>query len=191
MINGSEISSSNLVIGQLLASGSVLTSPNLVIGELLANGFITSFSDCSIGYLIGSGFLFTSPNFFQGIIPYQGFITQSENPLLASLFSQGNLWSESNYQNYLLAIQACFGINVYQNIDFVIIQKSDLPSLTPNYNNRAEQLLTAIFLQMLSNYKVSSMTDKFEIFQWKSLIEQNQVKHLFVIQERQSIGDKV
>lgn len=45
-----------------------------------------------------------------------------------------------------------FGTNATQNDTTLIIQKSDLPLLTPSANNTPESLLIAILLKALSNF---------------------------------------
>ncbi|ARV59146.1 hypothetical protein BZZ01_11290 [Nostocales cyanobacterium HT-58-2] len=192
MIDAQVTANSDFTVGELSGGGIVIDSTSFINGALLGEALSTTSIDTQTGLLIANGVLIDSLSDTQiGLLVAHGVLIDSPLPTSGSIVITGYVTPNSNFQNYLLAMQACFGINVFQNADSIMIQKSDLPNLTSNINNRAEQLLAAIFLQMLSNYKISSITDKFEIFQWKSLIEQNHVKHLFVIQELQSIGDKV
>ncbi|MBD2360045.1 hypothetical protein H6G36_02325 [Anabaena minutissima FACHB-250] len=50
-------------------------------------------------------------------------------------------------------LEQLFGVNAAQDSQALVIQKSDLPSLTPNINNSAESLLIAIILQALENFQ--------------------------------------
>lgn len=54
-----------------------------------------------------------------------------------------------------LTLQKIFGSNATQNIDELVIKKSDLSTigLTATTNNRAEQLLVAILIKALSNFQ--------------------------------------
>ncbi|MDZ7953338.1 hypothetical protein [Nostoc sp. DedQUE09] len=53
-----------------------------------------------------------------------------------------------------LTLAQLFGVNASQTATELVIQKADLVAigLTPQSNNRAEQLLVALLLQALSNF---------------------------------------
>lgn len=59
---------------------------------------------------------------------------------------------------YRLLLGDIFGVNAVQDLSTITITKSDLPNLTPSLSNRAEQLLTAICVQALSNFQGEIVT---------------------------------
>ncbi|MGI2909502.1 hypothetical protein [Tolypothrix sp. VBCCA 56010] len=54
-----------------------------------------------------------------------------------------------------LTLAQCFGESATQNNETLTIYKSDLPGLTPDAENRAEQLLAALFLKLLEEFSGS------------------------------------
>lgn len=52
-----------------------------------------------------------------------------------------------------LTLVQLFGVNAFQDGQVLIINKSDLPGLTPLANNTAESLLVAIILKSLENFQ--------------------------------------
>ncbi|WP_392533761.1 hypothetical protein [Nostoc sp. C117] len=89
---------------------------------------------------------------------------------------------------YQLPFSSIFGGDSSQDATKITIAKSNLPTLTPNENNHAEQLLTAILIQTLNSFSGDIIThdgnkidlgdtdlgfdnsDAFEflkVFQWK------------------------
>jgi hypothetical protein len=58
-----------------------------------------------------------------------------------------------------LSLSQCFGDNTLQNSNSLVIQKSDLPGLTPTTNNTAEELVVGILLKILENFE-GSITDE-------------------------------
>lgn len=52
-----------------------------------------------------------------------------------------------------LSIEQLFGKNVSQDSEYLNIRKSDLPSLTVSNDNRAEQLLVALILQVWNEFE--------------------------------------
>ncbi|BAT53775.1 hypothetical protein NOS3756_27380 [Nostoc sp. NIES-3756] len=57
-----------------------------------------------------------------------------------------------------LTLQQLFGVNCSQDGQVIVIQKSDLPLLTPSANNTAESLLVAILLKAFENFQ-GQLTD--------------------------------
>ncbi|ARV63370.1 hypothetical protein BZZ01_32750 (plasmid) [Nostocales cyanobacterium HT-58-2] len=191
MIDAQITANSDFAIGQIIGGGILIDSTSFINGGLLSEALSITSINTQTGLLVANGVLINSLSDTQtGLLVANGIVTASPLLTSGSIIINGYITPNSNYQNSLLAIQACFGINVSQNADFLIIQKADLPDLIPNFNNRGEQLFAAIFLQMLKNYELSSMTDRFHIFHWKSYFENGYVKHLLVVQELQTIGDK-
>lgn len=58
-------------------------------------------------------------------------------------------YRQSDYTNYLSRLARFFGDNAKQNTTHLIIQKSDLPSLTPKLDNTAESLLIALLVRVM------------------------------------------
>lgn len=52
-----------------------------------------------------------------------------------------------------LSVEQLFGKNVSQDSEYLNIRKSDLPSLTVSNDNRAEQLLVALILQVWNEFE--------------------------------------
>ncbi len=63
--------------------------------------------------------------------------------------SSANRVSSSKYFNYLSPFQVIFGFNAKQTLQTIVIKKSDL-NLTQLVNNRAETLLAALAIRLLS-----------------------------------------
>lgn len=57
-----------------------------------------------------------------------------------------------------LTLEQLFGVNSAQDGYLLIIQKSDLPRLTPKINNCAESLLVGILLKAFENFR-GNLTD--------------------------------
>lgn len=73
-------------------------------------------------------------------------------------------YKQGKYVNYLSRLARFFGDNAKQTNTHLIIQKSDLPSLTPKLSNTAESLLLAIILRVMlyeSNSIISKTTVTF------------------------------
>lgn len=66
------------------------------------------------------------------------------------------------YQNYLSHFARFFGINSYQTASQLIIQKSELPRLTPSNNNRAKALLIGLLLRVME-YESNDLLSKVSI----------------------------
>lgn len=54
---------------------------------------------------------------------------------------------------YNLSLNQLFGKGATQDDEYLVIQKSDLPGLTPNANNTAESLLAGIIIKALENFE--------------------------------------
>ncbi len=100
-----------------------------------------------------------------------------------------------------LTLAQVFGLNATQNSSQLVILKTDLPGLTPESNNRAEQLLVALFLKLreqfegnltdpsgqaivdnqdrVVTYNNSQLYEKMNIFYWKrQFITRRQHKYI-------------
>lgn len=53
----------------------------------------------------------------------------------------------------------CFGASATQSIDFITIQKSELPGLTPTTSNNAEALVVGILIKILANFEGLIVTE--------------------------------
>lgn len=72
--------------------------------------------------------------------------------------------SNGYFINYLSRLARFFGDNAKQTNTHLIIQKTDLPSLTPRLSNTAESLLIAVLLRVIlyeSNSLISTVTIDF------------------------------
>jgi hypothetical protein len=128
MINGQATPASTAISGELLTQGIFFTNSLVLFGESFGNGNLIS-SPLSI---------------FSGEIRANGNIYPDSATKQGELISSGIIIDNSNYQKFLLAIQDYFGENVSQNLNFLILKKSDLIGLTLNSSNTAESLLAAI-----------------------------------------------
>lgn len=59
-----------------------------------------------------------------------------------------------------LTLAQLFGVNCSQDGQVLVINKSDLPGLTPSSNNTAESLVVAITLKALENFQ-GTITDEY------------------------------
>lgn len=62
-----------------------------------------------------------------------------------------------------LTLAQLFGVNAVQDDQYLIINKNDLPLLTPDTNNSAESLLVAVTLKALANIQGFLETENGEI----------------------------
>lgn len=62
-----------------------------------------------------------------------------------------------------LSLNECFGDNASQNINTLVIHKSDLPGLMPTTNNTAESLVVGILLKILENFEGKITTETGEV----------------------------
>lgn len=61
-----------------------------------------------------------------------------------------------------------FGEGFYQNAEVVVIQKNSLPRLNPSSQNRAESLLTALILQVVSGFSGHLQNENGEVLTTES-----------------------
>ena len=103
-----------------------------------------------------------------------------------------------------LTVQQIFGVNAYQNAEFLVCNKSDFLNLTNTATNKAESLLAAIILKLHSNFEGSvfdennsALTDELNrpitfsnfnlyellnVFYWKKQLLEGKIIDTFIIE---------
>lgn len=98
------------------------------------------------------GDLWNNSTFFcDGYIVVQGDIYTSQNFISAGYPASGDTYNSESIFESLSTFQSYFGLNSWQDTDFIYINKADLPRLTPNNSNTAESLFIGILNNILNN----------------------------------------
>lgn len=100
-------------------------------------------------------------------------------------YCQGNLgFTQSQYQNYSSSFARFFGKSSYQDLNYLVIKKAELPNLTIASNNTSESLLVSLLLKVMideSNDLISNITVEILRQDFVTVNRVSYIKHILFV----------